>query len=89
MRSIKIGVLALYCLLFTLFALKDIDFDKKWDFIDYANSAVGFCTLMLSMVLIIICALTPTKIKDISVKLNRETIETLVKAFKEQEDETP
>jgi len=86
MRSIKFGILALYLLLFAWYSFKDLDFDKEWDVAEYADSIVGLCAGILSVGLAFACTLTSAGIKNISVKLDEEAINALVKAFKEQVD---
>jgi len=90
MRSVKIGILALYCLLFSMAAFKDIEFGTKWGFIDYANSAVALFAVILSWILIGSCALIPASAGNVSVTtLDAASLKALVRALEEQEDDTP
>ncbi len=88
MRSVKIGILALYCLLFALFAIKDLEFGTEWDFADYSNGFIGFCAGTLSMLLVGACVLIPAKTRDISVTLDETTVKALVEVLKERENDT-
>lgn len=83
MRSVKVGILALYCLLFALFAIKDIEFGTEWDFADYTNGFIGFSAGLLSMVLISACAMLSTRTKDVAVMLDEATVKALVEVLKE------
>lgn len=88
MRSIKIGILALYCLLFSVSASKDIEFGTKWDFSDYANSVVSALAMLASWILMGACALMSVRTRDVSVTLDEATVKALVEVLKEQENDT-
>ena len=61
MRSIKMGIIAIFALIFALACELALPVNDTWSFTDYSKSVAGVISMLAAFTCITVCAITPVR----------------------------